>query len=139
MLGTIVNVHVANDLAAETIFGKHTFYNLDEQGVVTGLDVLVERLLLQKLGSGDALSAGIAGVRKIFATGPLVASEAHLVGIDDNYIVATLYERRVCGLVLASEDQGNYRAKTTEYLIGGIDNHPLTLAVLLVGRNCFVA
>lgn len=103
MCRTIVYVHVIDDLTAQTVLGKHTLYNLDEKGIVAGLDVLVERLLLEKLGGRHALAAGIAGVAEIFAVGPLVAGETNLVGVDDDYIVTTLYEGRVGGLVLAAK------------------------------------
>ena len=92
MVGTVVDVHIVDDGASKTVFGEHTFHNLDEEGVVAGLDVLVERLLHEHFGSGDALAAGIAGVAQIFAIGPLLAGETHLVGVDNDYIVATLYE-----------------------------------------------
>lgn len=107
MCGTVVYVHVLDDLTTQTVLGKHTLYHLDEEGVVAGLDVLVERLLLEKLGGRHTLAAGIAGIAEIFAVGPLVAGEAHLVGVDDDYIVTTLYERRVGGLVLAAKYHGN--------------------------------
>ena len=42
MLGTIVNVHILDNGTAKAVFGEHSFYNLDEQGVVASLEVLVE-------------------------------------------------------------------------------------------------
>lgn len=93
VLRSEIYMHVLDDAATKTVLGKHTLHYLDEQGVVAGLDVLVERLLLEKLGGRHTLAAGIAGIAEIFAVGPLVAGEAHLVGVDDDYIVTTLYER----------------------------------------------
>lgn len=133
MLRTVVNVHVFDDATSETVLGEHAFYNLCEQGVEAGLDVLVERLLLEKLRSGDALSAGISGIAEVFAVSPLVAGQTNFVGIDDDDVVTALYEGRVGGLVLASEDEGNCRTKTTENLVGSIDYYPFAVALLLVG------
>ena len=42
MLGAIVNMHVANELATEAVLGKHTLHNFDKQGVITGFEMLVE-------------------------------------------------------------------------------------------------
>ena len=91
MRGTIVDVHVFDDATAETVFGEHAFNHLDEEGVIAGLDVLVERLLHEDLGSRHTLSAGIAGVAEILAVGHFLAGQTHFVGIDDDYIVAALY------------------------------------------------
>ena len=133
MSRTVVYVHVLDDLTTETVLGEHAFYHLCEEGVLAGLDVLVERFLHEKLRGRHALSTGIAGIAEVFAVGPLVACEAHLVGVDDDYIVTTLYEGRVGGLVLAAKNQGNNRAQTAKNLVGGINYHPLAVAVLRVG------
>lgn len=139
MVGAIVHVHVCDDGSTQTVLGKHALYNLDEEGVVAGLNVLVERLFEENLGGGDALSAGIAGVAEVFAVGPLLAGEAHFVGVDDDDIVATHDVGRIAGLVFAAEDEGDGGAKATENLVGSVDYHPLVLNAFGVGRNGLVA
>ena len=60
MLGAIVDVHVADDGTAKTVLGKHAFHYLGEQGIVTGLEVLVESFLHQHFRSSLTLATGIA-------------------------------------------------------------------------------
>ena len=139
MRGTVVDVHVLDDATAETVLGEHTFYHLDEEGVIAGLDVLVERLLHEDLGGRHTLSAGIAGVAEIFTVGHLLAGKAHFVGIDDDYIVAALYVGRVAGLVLTAQNQSDGSAETSEYLIGSINDDPLVVNAFGVGGEGFVA
>lgn len=139
VVGTVVHVHVLDETTAKTVLGEHTLNNLGEQGVVAGLNVLVERLLHEDLGSGNTLSAGIAGVREVLAVGPLLAGEAHLVGVDYDNVVTTLHVGRVAGLVFATENECDCGAETTENLVGGIDYNPLVLNLLCVGREGLVA
>ena len=84
-------MHVLDDAATKTVLGKHTLYHLDEEGVVAGLDVLVEGLLHHDLGGRYTLSAGIAGVVVVNAVCPLVAGELNLVGVDDDDVVTTFH------------------------------------------------
>lgn len=133
MLGAVVNMNVAEEFAAETVLGEHAFEHTQEQGVLAGLDVLVAGFFHQTCGSGLALSAGVSGVVEVDAVGPLVAGEFYLVGIDNDYIVATFHVGGVRSLVLAAEELGNFRAKTAEHLIGGVDDHPLAVYALSVG------
>ncbi len=138
MVGTIEHVHILNQTATKTVFGKHAFHNLDEEGVHTGLDVFVERFLHEDLSIGVTLTAGIAGVRKIFAVCPFFASENHFVGIDNDYVVAALHVGRIRRLILAAEDFSDLRAKTTKMLVGGVDEKPLLFNALSVGSQSFV-
>lgn len=133
MVGTIVHVHVLDQHTAHAVLGKHTLHDLDEEGVHAGLDVLVEGFLHEYLGSSHTLAAGIAGERKVFTVGHLLAGENHLVGIDNDYIVATLHVGRIAGLVLAAKNLGNLGAKMAKNLIGGIDHHPFAFHALSVG------
>ncbi len=132
MLRTVVNIHIVDELAAKTVLGEHAFHHMEEQGVLAGLDVLVERLLHQAFGSGLALTAGIAGVGQIDAVGPLVAGELHFVGVDDDHVVAALHVGRIAGLVFAAQDFSDFGAETAKNLVGGIDYHPLAVALLRI-------
>ncbi len=138
MLGTVVYMDVLDDATAETVLGEHALEHFGVKRVITGLYVLVERLLQKKLGSRYALSAGITGVAEIFAVGPLVAGEAHLVGVDDDNMIATLYKGRVSGFVLASQNVGYNRTEASEHLVGSVDDYPLAVAALIVGSKSFV-
>lgn len=42
MVGTIVNVHVFDEATTQTVLGEHTLHNANEEGMDSGLDVLVE-------------------------------------------------------------------------------------------------
>ncbi len=139
MLGAVVNVYVGQELAAEAVLGKHTFDCAQEQRILAGFDVLVERFLLQALGSGLALSAGIAGVAQEDAIGPFLAGKAHLVGVDDDNRITALNIGRVRRFVFATEDFGNLCTKTAEHLIGSIHYHPAAVYALCVRRKSFVA
>ncbi len=122
MLCTVVNVHVADNAATETVFGEHTFHNLDEQGVVAGFEVLVLSLLHKNL-------AGVACVREVNTVCHLLAGENNFVGVDDDYIVAAIHVGRIAGLVLAAENLGDFSAKASKNLVGGVDNDPLAFNV----------
>lgn len=134
VVGTIVDVHVLNESATQTIFGEHTFHDADEEGVHAGLDVLVERFLHQDLGSEFTLTAGITGIVQIDFVGELLAGEYNLVGVDDDDIVTALHVGAVGGFVFAAEEFGDFCAKTTENLVGGIDYNPLVIDALRVGE-----
>ena len=134
MVGTVVDVHVLDEFAAKTVLGEHAFHHTVEQGVDAGLEVLVESLLHQNFGGSLALAAGIAGVVQIDAVGHLFAGENNLVGVDDDYVVATFHVGRVAGFVFAAEKFCNFCAEATENLVGGIDNNPLVLYFLSVGK-----
>ena len=139
MLGAVEYVQVLDELAAQTVLGEHAFHDAQVQGVHTGLEVLVVRFLHQYLGGELALTAGIAGVGQVFVVSPLFAGQFHLVGVDDDDVVATFHVGRELGFVFATQDFGNLRAKTTEHLVGGIDNHPLALNLRRVEGEGLVA
>ena len=133
MTFAVVDIHVLDDCTAETVFGKHALHNLDEEGVVAGLDVLVVRLLHQHFGGRYALTAGIAGVAEVFAVCPLLTGETDFVGVDDDNVVATLYVGRVAGFVFAAEKDCDFSAKASECLVGGVNHYPASFYALCVG------
>ena len=139
MRRSVIDVHILYQTTAETVFGKHTLHHLNIKGIVTGFEMLVERLLEENLGSGRTLSAGIAGVREVLAVGPLVAGELHFVGVDDDDVVTALLVGRVGRFVFAAQNFGDFGAKATENLVGGIDYHPFFLNLRRVKGWSFVA
>lgn len=138
MAGTVVNVHILNDATSETVLGEHTLHDLVKQRVDAGFEVLVVRFLDEHFGSCLALSAGIAGVAEIDAICQLISGETYLVGIDDDYVVATIHEGRIARLVLTAEQFGNFCAQTSENLVGGIHHNPFFFDALSVGSDCSV-
>ena len=130
MLGTGIDEEIAFDGVSETGFWQHA---------VDGL--LHHRSGLEKdqLGrSHETLTAGIAGMRHVFALGPLAAGHSNLVGIDDDHIVAAVCVRGVIGFMLATEHHGSLRCETTQHLVFGIQNHPLFGGSLGISRYGFV-
>ena len=104
MVGTIVHEEVVDQSTTEAIFGKHAFHRVEIKGVLACLQMGVERLFHQQFGCEDALTAGIAGVCKHFAVGPLVAGETHFVGVNNDYVVAAHGVGCVARLVFPAKD-----------------------------------
>ena len=72
-----------------------------------GLMCLLNDFCLRSSLAYYTLAAGIAGAYELYtAVGPLAAGEAHLVGVDDDYIVTTLYTKGAVGRCLAAKYQG---------------------------------
>jgi hypothetical protein len=138
MVCTIVNVEVLDELTTETVFGEHALHNAKEEGVHTGLEVLVEGFLHENLGSLLTLTAGIACVVKVNFVSHLVAGENHFVGVDDNNVVATSYVGRVAGLVFATKDFSNLGTEAAERLISSVDNYPFLVYARGVRGKGFV-
>ena len=107
VLGTIVDVHVLEQLGTKTVLGKHTLDYLKVEGVHTGLEVFLVRLLEQNLGVRETLSTGIASVANILVVGPLLAGQNALLGIDDDHVVTAVYVRGKIRFVLAAQQLGN--------------------------------
>ena len=85
VLRTSVEVEVVDDLAAETILRKHTLDSHPQK---------LCRPLPEDFGRcSEALAAGVAGVADIHSVGHLLASESHLVSVDDDDVVTTVKVR----------------------------------------------
>lgn len=139
VFGTVVNVHVGDDFATQTVLGEHALKHAVEQRVNARVEVLVERLLHEHFGGQFLLTAGIAREGVVDTVGHLLASENHLIGIYDDHVVATLNVGRVAGLIFAHKDFGNLRAEATEMKASGIDYIPLVVNALCVRREGLVA
>lgn len=139
MVGAVVDVHVLDDAASETVFGKHTFHHTDKEGVHAGFDVLVERFFHEHFGSELALTAGITGEVEIDFVSHLFACEDNFVGVDDDDVVAALKVGSVVGFVFAAEKFGDFRAQTAEMLALSVDDNPLVFDLLCVRGGGFVA
>lgn len=130
MLCTIVDMQVTQLLCTELGLREHTLDHLDEQRVITGLDRLLERLGHKVCRSERTLTARITRITEIFVLVHLVAVHNDFVGIDDDYIRATIdIGREVC-LIFATKKLRNLRAQTTEDLTFGVNDHPLLVDLL---------
>ena len=125
-----VDIEVTQQLVAQTVFGKHTFYYLVEE---------VFGALLHEVGRCmQVLAAGITRETNVYAVIPFFAGEFHFVGIDDDDIVAAVYVRSVAGFVFSSQEFGYLGSDATQRLAGGIYHNPLFLGGCLVHRNGLV-
>ena len=97
-----------------------------------GFEVLVVRFLDEHFRGELALTAGIAGVVEIDFVGQFFACEHDFVGVNDDNVVATFNERRIAGFVFTAQNFCDFRAKTTEMLVGSIDDHPFAVNLLSV-------
>ena len=130
----IVDVHVGEQLCAQTILGQHALEHMQEQRVHARSEVLAQRLLLKYCRRSVALTARITSVGNIGAIGPFLAGEFHLVGIDDDHIVATINVGCIAGFVFAAQNLGDFGAKATQYLVGSINDYPFFLDLLSLHR-----
>ena len=99
VLGTCVNVQIANELFTKTGLGEHSSYGPPHQ--FSG--PLCEDLL----GSRETLATRITGVANVDAIVHLVSLEGYLLGVDDDDVVTAIYVGGEPGLVLAAEDKSN--------------------------------
>src|SRR5687768_14621364 len=107
MLGAIVEVKRAHLVAAQRPARDHALHGLFENAL--------GEASLEHLARRDGLdAAGIAGVLVIDLVGQLLAGEAHLVGIDDDDMVAAIDMRGVAWLMLAAQDIGYNRGETPD-------------------------
>lgn len=139
MLGTVVNMNVLQQLGTQTVLGQHALDDLHVQGVHTLAQVFLLLALGLKLGGRrETLATGIARVAHVLVLSPLLAGHLALVGVDDDYIVATINVGSVVGFVLAAQQLSHLRAQATQDLVGSIHYHPFLLYGFGVGRNGFV-
>ena len=131
MLGTGINLQVHEQSVTQTGLGQHALDGfLDEES----------RFLGQIVGRRSvALSARISGVTRVDLVGHLVARELHLLRVDDDDIVTAVHVGRVAGLVLAAEDLGDLRSKTSQYLVRSVDDNPFLGYRRCIGRDSLVA
>ena len=127
MLGTAVDAQVAHLLAAQRAAGEHALDRLQDHPL--------GETALEDLAGGAVLdAAGKAGVPVVALVGALVAGHLHLLGVDDDHVVAHVHVRRERRLVLAAEDLGDVRGEAAENDALGVDQHPLLVDVALADR-----
>src|SRR5262249_29547840 len=79
--------------------------------------------------------ARVVRVRGVGLRLPLLAGEAHLLGVDDDDEVAGVDVRRVVRAVLAAQDGGDLHRQPTDHPVGGVDEVPLPLDRFLFGES----
>ena len=131
VLGTCVNMQIANELFTKTGLGEHSSHGPPHQ--FSG--PLCEDLL----GSRETLATRIAGIANVNTIVHLISLEGYLLGVDDDDVVTAIHVRGEAGLILAAKDKCNPGSKTAKRKIRGIDDDPLFLYSSLVKGDCFVA
>lgn len=132
VLAAGIDVEVVEQLGAQAVLGEHALYHAVEQAIGTvglGHDTG---------GRALALAAGVARVREVNAVGPFLTGQLHLVGIDDNHVVATVHVRGEIGFVLTAQQLGYFRAKASQHLVGSVDYDPFLVCRDFVRRNGLV-
>ena len=125
-------IDVIEELTAQLVLGKHTLNNFLYQSLsaIGACQHLCGRSL--------ALTTGIAGVTYIDLVGHLCACKLNLLGVDNDNIITAIDVRSVARLVLTTQNLCDLRSKTSQYLVGSVDNVPLLLNGSGVQRDSFV-
>ena len=121
MLGSLVYIEVVQQCAAKGAFGQHTLHGMLQDALCT------EGLLAQLGRRVEALATGIARVASVHLVGLFLTREDNLLGIDDNYVVATVLVRSEGGLVLSANNLCDLRSKTAYHLVGSVNHEPFFL------------
>ena len=131
MLGAGIHLQILHNGFAKARFGEHAFDSLlDEK----------RRFLRQVIGRrSETLTSRETGVSCVDLVGHLLARQPYLVGVHDDNVVAAIDVGCLARLVLAAEDLRNLRCKTSQYLVGRVDDNPLLVNRSGVRRDSFVA
>jgi hypothetical protein len=119
VIGTGVDLQLAEHLAAQGVLGEHAAHRApDELGGLLGQQLRV---------GGGAQAAGVAAVAVGELVGGLVRGEDHLVGVDHDHVVARVDVGGEVGAVLAAQDGGHSRGEAAEDQAVGVDDVPAAL------------
>src|SRR2546421_6377487 len=117
MRGTGIHLQLLDHRIAERSLGQHALDRLLERAArMLGLHVL-------ELGRVDA--ARMASVAVVDLVVGLVAGDADLFGVDDDDEIAGIDVRRINGLVLAAQAEGDFTGHPSEDLVGRVNHKPL--------------
>jgi hypothetical protein len=130
MLGAGIDAQIAQDAPPERSARHHPLDRLldDPFGVLAGED----RALAAPL---DA--ARVAGMPVEDAGRRFVAGQPHLLGVDDDDVVAAIHMRRVGRLVLAAEPHRDQRGEPAEHQPVSVDQQPLLVDIGRSGGKGF--
>ena len=127
MVRALVDAQIAELLAAERPVRQHALHRL--------LDHALREAAFENVLRGAFLDAAdVAGVMVIDLLLALAPGEHHLLGIDDDDVVAVIDMGREGGLVLAAQPHRDDRGEAADDQTLGVDQHPLLLDVGGLGR-----
>ena len=87
VLCAIVDIEIIKQMTSQDTLGKHTLYCMADDALRT------KRLLAKLLRGVETLTTGITSITSVNLIGLLLTCEDYLLGIDNNYIVTTIYMR----------------------------------------------
>jgi len=125
-----VHVQVGKQFPTQPILRQHTFHGV--------LDNALGVLFQQQPGRSEPLSAGITRVADVNLISHLRASQANLVGIDDNYVVPAINMGREVGFVFAADQACDLAGQPTKHFALSVNHNPILLRRFFVGRDGFV-
>ena len=100
VLSSLIYVEVVQQAATERALGEHALNSMAD-------NLLYSTLALAKLGgSVETLSTRITGITSVNLICLLLAGEYDLRGIDNDYVVSTIYVRSESWLVLSADELG---------------------------------
>ena len=129
MIGSRVNLHLAEDLASHAVLGKHALDSLLDDPFGDALLELDERLLLHGTGAAG-LVAAVNLIRH------LLAAHGHLLRVDDHHVGAHVHGRGVRPDVAAAEvrrDEGGEAAEAKTLRVDHDPGLPAAVGVLTLG------
>ena len=131
MLGTYIYMKVTFDGIAQLVLRQHTIYShFDDPG----------RMLTQHLmWSSETLTTWITGVTDIFLLGPFLSSETHLLCVDHDDVVSTIYVGSEVGFMLAAKHESDAGGNATKNLVLSINYHPILVNGFVIGRHRLVS
>src|SRR5262245_43303189 len=109
MLSSCINMQASVQLTTQSVLWQHTFYSMLYQSfrvLLTNDDRCVLALTTRK-----------TRVCKQNTVSPLFTSHFDFLSIDHDYMIATVYVRRIAGFVLAANDFRNLASHTAQYLV----------------------
>lgn len=129
MFGACINKELFDHSSTQLVFGQHAFDAIFNNGF---------RFSLLQFGSSfAALASWVTGEADILLLLQLAAGEAHLVCIDDNYVISGIHVRCERRLVFAAEHMCNARKQTASRLSFSIYQIPLAGYCFLLCGFCF--
>ena len=130
MLRSGVDPEVSEKRISEARLGQHAFHGglQEEFGLPSaGLSRI-----------GETVSSRMSGGALVALVGPFCTRESYFVDVDNDDVVTAIHMRRKVGFVLAAEDLGHLRGKTSQNLPFRIDDDPFLVDRLGVSGDCFV-
>src|SRR5215510_1605448 len=118
VIGALVDAKIAELDPSERPARQHALDRLFD-------DPLREAPLHDRLGGALLDAADVTGVVVIDLLLQLAAGQHHLLGIDDDDVVAAIDMRRVGRLVFAAQPHGDDRSEAADDQTLAIDHHPL--------------